>query len=175
MTVALVVAWMLVLRPQVLGGPAAYVIVSGESMEPTLHTGDLVVAHRKSSYRVGDVIAYRIPEGEESAGARVIHRVVGGSASAGYVTQGDNREGRDLWRPKPEDTLGKMWFSVPRVGLALTFLRTPLGLALAGALATFFFVAAGSSGDRRRAQAPARLDPYAIRERFRSGAARLPR
>lgn len=143
-TLALVVVWALLLRPQLLGGPAAYVIVSGKSMEPALLNGDLVVALKKSSYDVGDVVAYRVPQGDPGAGSLVIHRVIGGSATAGYVTQGDNREGRDLWEPKPRDVFGSMSLRIPRVGLVLAFVQTPLGIAISAAVATFLFVSAGS-------------------------------
>jgi signal peptidase I len=144
-TVALVAAWALALRPNVLGGPATYVIVAGRSMEPTLHTGDFVLALEQESYRVGDVIAYRVPKGDPGAGALVIHRVTGGSARSGYVTRGDNRDGPDEWRPKPGDVLGKRTVTAPRVGLLLTWVQTPLGLAIAAGLAAFLFV----SGPRR--------------------------
>jgi signal peptidase I len=60
---ALVVAWVVLLRPQLLGGSAAYVVVSGTSMEPTLSDGDFVLARKRSSYRVGDVVAFSRPEG----------------------------------------------------------------------------------------------------------------
>jgi signal peptidase I len=150
-TVALIVAWALLLRPQLLGGPATYVIVSGHSMDPTLATGDFVVALERSSYRVGDVVAYRVPKGDPGAGVLVIHRITGGSPQAGFVTQGDNRDGPDEWRPKPEDVLGKPALTLPRVGLLFAWVRTPLGFALAGGLAAFLFVTAGSKRDRRRA------------------------
>jgi signal peptidase I len=143
LTVVLIATWALFLRPQLLGGPAAYVIVSGASMEPELAHGDLVLATKRDSYRVDDVIAYRVPKGEAGEGAVVIHRVVGGSASEGYVTKGDNREGRDLWRPRPSDALGSVSFRVPRAGLLFATLRTPLGLATIAGLTTFLFVSAG--------------------------------
>src|SRR5437868_9645307 len=52
-----VVGWFVALRPAQLGGPATFVVVQGVSMEPTYHTGDLVISHRQSSYAVGDVVA----------------------------------------------------------------------------------------------------------------------
>jgi signal peptidase len=152
LTVALIVAWAVLLRPQLLGGPAAYVIVSGASMEPALANGDLVVATKKDSYRVGDVVAYRVAKGEPGDGALVIHRVVGGSATAGYLTKGDNREGRDLWRPRPNDVLGSVSVRLPRAGLLLALIRTPLGLAALAGLMTFLFV---SAGRKREATVPA--------------------
>lgn len=150
LTVVLIVAWAALLRPQLLGGPAAYVIVSGASMESALVHGDLVVATRKDSYRVGDVVAYRVAKGEPGEGALVIHRVVGGSATAGYLTKGDNREGPDLWRPRPSDVLGSVSVRLPRAGLLFAWIRTPLGLATLAGLTTFLFVSAGRRRGSRR-------------------------
>lgn len=148
LTVAAAVGWLLLLRPQSLGGPVAYVLVSGASMEPALHDGDLVVARPSEAYERGDVIVYRVPEGEVGAGALVIHRVTGGSAARGYVTKGDNRAREDLWRPRPGDVEGRLWLRLPGAGRALALLRTPLGLALVAGLLAFAYAgrlpAAGS-------------------------------
>jgi signal peptidase len=142
--VASVAAWALVLRPQVLGGPASYLIVSGHSMDPTLHTGDLVIALKQSVYRRGDVIAYHIPNNQAGAGAVVIHRIVGGSAQDGYVTRGDNRTYRDPWRPKQDDVAGRMRLHVPRLGLLPVLAHTVPGMALIGALAAFAVLRGGT-------------------------------
>jgi hypothetical protein len=131
---------------------------------PTLANGDLVVALERSSYRVGDVVAYRIREGEVGAGALVIHRITGGSSRTGYVLQGDNRTGEDLWRPKPRDIAGDMRFRLPRVGLLLTFVRTPVGMAAFAGLAAFFLI---STGSRSRRPVPAYVrDVYSLDVRF---------
>src|ERR687892_63615 len=97
---ALIASWFVFLGPQFLGGPIAYVLVSGESMEPTLIHNDFVIARRQDTYQTGDVVVYRIPEGETGAGGLVIHRIIGGSAEDGYILQGDNRTTPDLWRPR---------------------------------------------------------------------------
>src|SRR4051794_27546285 len=86
--------------PQSLGGHVSYVRVDGHSMDPTFHMGDLAIVRRQSSYRVGDAVAYRIPRGEFAAGAMVIHRLVGGNGTTGYVTKGDNKTLLDEWHPK---------------------------------------------------------------------------
>jgi signal peptidase len=125
----LVVAWALLLRPQFLGGPAAYVVVSGVSMEPSLRNGDLVIAHRRSSYRIGDTVVYRVPEGETGAGSLIIHRIVGGSAASGWVVQGDNKDVPDLWRPQSDDVVGSLWASMPGAGSILGQAMSPLALA----------------------------------------------
>src|SRR5687768_6519241 len=98
---AVAVVWTVALRPQFLGGPTAVVVVSGTSMEPGLRTGDVAIVHRRPAYRVGDVVAYEVPQGQVGEGRVVIHRITGGSATAGFVLRGDNRTTDDQWRPKP--------------------------------------------------------------------------
>jgi signal peptidase len=137
LTVAAVIAWALVLRPQFLDGPAGYVLVAGESMEPRMHTGDLVIIRARDHYEVGDVVSYRIADDEPGAGGLVIHRIIGGTAASGYRVKGDNRERPDLWRPKPAEIQGRMWVHVPGVGRVFAFLRQPLIIATLAALLTF--------------------------------------
>ena len=81
--------WAQYLRPQSLGGHAGYVLVSGQSMEPRFHTGDLVLVEKHAGYHPGEVIAYRVPKGDPMAGAQVIHRIVGGGAQHGFVVRGE--------------------------------------------------------------------------------------
>ena len=99
--------WAMFLRPQSLGGPAGYVLVSGKSMEPLYHTGDMILVGAARELReVGDIIAYRVPKGDAMAGAQVIHRIIGGNATHGFIVQGDNSTAPDVWRPKPGDIVG---------------------------------------------------------------------
>jgi signal peptidase I len=141
--VAIVAVWTVALRPQFLGGPTAVVLVSGTSMEPSLHTGDLVLVHRRDSYRIGDVVAYRVPDGHVGERRVVIHRIVGGSAAKGFVMRGDNRGTDDQWRPKPADILGRHWADVPTSNRVFAALRSPLGIAALAAAFAFVFVACG--------------------------------
>jgi signal peptidase len=139
-TIAIVVAWFVAFRPPILGGPATTVAVRGHSMDPTFHNGDLVILHRRSTYRIGDVVAYRIPDGELAAGARVVHRIVGGNAANGFVTRGDNNPHVDKWRPRPHDILGARWLHIPSAAAWLSRLRQPIVLATLAAIAGFFLV-----------------------------------
>lgn len=117
---ALVVGWFL--WPSSLGGCTTLTIVSGESMEPTYYTGDLVVS-RCGPVEVGDVIVYNPPD---VGGARVIHRIVDGNADDGWVVQGDNNDFLDPWNPKAEQILGSAVLHVPYVGRFAAILLSPL-------------------------------------------------
>jgi signal peptidase I len=131
------VLWLVLLGPRQLGGPGTYVVVSGTSMLPSIHGGDLVVARSRGSYRIGEVVVYRIPAGELGAGRLVIHRIIGGSAARGYLLQGDNRAFHDPWRPRVNDIEGRTLAVAPRIGFALFYLRSPLALAALAGLLTF--------------------------------------
>lgn len=146
--IALAAGWAVYLRPASLGGPAGYVIVSGSSMEPMMHTGDLAVVRRQNDYRIGDVVAYRIPKDDVGGGMLVIHRVIDGALDDGLVLQGDNRDTKDMWRPRAADVVGSLWWHIPHAGTAMFLLRTPI--VIAAVLAFFGFWAIVSSPDRKR-------------------------
>jgi signal peptidase I len=135
--------------PQSLGGRAGWVVISGTSMLPHMHTGDLALVERQSSYHVGDVIAYRVPKGQVGAGYEVIHRIIGGNAHSGWIVQGDNRSLPDLWRPKNSDIVGARLFWIPKAYLFLRFLHTPLLLGLLAAFGIFFKILLGEKGDAK--------------------------
>jgi signal peptidase I len=148
----LVAGWFFFLRPEFLGGPAAYVLVSGNSMLPTLEDGDFVVALGRERYSNGDIVVYRIPAGEVGAGGQVIHRIVGGSAEEGYVLRGDNRTTVDLWQPTPSDIEGKLLLRIPAVGRAVPYLRSPLAVAaFAGVMAFLFIYRSGADDEEEEA------------------------
>ena len=149
MVVALVIAgWAVLLRPVFAGGRTGYVIVSGRSMLPALHGGDLVLVRRRAVYGVGDVVAYRIPDGV-FRGRRVIHRIVGGDPAGGFVLRGDNNPDDDLWRPRPSDIEGRLWKRLPGAGRVVAVARTPAVLAAVVGGFVFAFVLIGAP-DRRR-------------------------
>ncbi len=126
----LMISGIVILWPHSFGGSVSYVMVSGTSMEPGMHTGDLVVIRARSEYRVGDSVAFRIREGEPGEGNVVIHRLVAGNEVDGFTTQGDNRTYQDPWTPTHDDILGRRWLLIPEVGMWIAQLRAPIPLGL---------------------------------------------
>ena len=143
-TIALALAWCVYLRPAFLGGTAHYILVSGISMEPKLYTGDLAVMRKQPTYAKGDVLAFQVQ------GGVVIHRVIGGDATKGYRMQGDNRSEPDMWRPTPSNIGGKMWFHIPKVGLAIALVRQPGNLPVFAGFAGAFLVLMGGGKKQRQ-------------------------
>jgi signal peptidase len=144
-TIALGVGWFIWLRPIQFNGPASYVIVSGESMEPTLYEGDLVILQRQDQYVPGDIVAYRI------RGGNIIHRITG-VTDEGFILQGDNKDTTDEYTPSEEEVLGKMWLHFPRAGRFIQSLQNPLALAVAAGLLTFIIMLASGSEKPAAAQ-----------------------
>lgn len=120
--------------PTSLGGCTTITIVSGHSMEPTLHSGDLVLS-RCGQAKVGDIVIYAPPGMDRS---RVIHRVVGGDGATGWTVRGDNNAWVDPFTPTEDRVVGIARFRVPGLGLATKVLVNPWVwvsvLVLAGAL-----------------------------------------
>ncbi|MGZ4389838.1 MAG: signal peptidase I [Gaiellaceae bacterium] len=151
---ALVVGFLIFGRAGFVGSPVSYAVVSGHSMEPAFRTGDVAFLVRAGSYRKGDVIGYRIPKGGPGAGLIIIHRIIGGDAREGYVMQGDNKPSPDPWRPRPADVVGRERLLVPKIGLLVRYVRTPMGFAALAGLMTLTIALGGAGHERRREERP---------------------
>lgn len=147
LAIAALAVWALLLRPVGLGGPASYVVIRGDSMNPVYATGDLVVMRAADSYAVGDIVGYHVPADELGAGLLVVHRIVGGDAATGFVIQGDNNPAPDPWLPTIESIDGTALFAIPGLGRLISFLHQPAALA---ALAASFVVAWFAGGGRSK-------------------------
>jgi signal peptidase I len=135
--IAIALVWIWVM-PRAVGGLNTYTVVSGISMEPTFHTGDLIISRRAKEYKVGDVVTYKIPD-EKYKKFRIVHRVIGRDKD-GYLIQGDNQDHADPWSIPAANIVGTKVFMIPKGGFALGYARNPIGLALLfGALVTWTF------------------------------------
>lgn len=151
-------AWFALLRPTALGGPASYIFVSGVSMQPTLETGDLVLLQQAAAYESGDIIAFRTPEDGPGGGALVIHRIIGGDATTGFVMRGDNKPAPDEWRPTADDVAGRLWVRLPGMGSVVAWVKQPSVFASLVAGVVVFLVMLGGSDRRMRPAPPEPVD-----------------
>ena len=133
--------------PQTLGGRADWVMVSGTSMLPHLHTGDLVLVEHRSGYHAGDVVAYRVPKGEVGVGSVVIHRIIGGNGRTGWRMKGDNRTAPDLWSPTNHDVIGAKVLRIPDAWFVLRVFHMPVLLALLAGSGVFFWIVLGREAE----------------------------
>jgi signal peptidase I len=141
LTAAVLLAWVLLLRPTGLGGDATYVVIRGNSMEPAYETGDLVIVRAAAAYGIGDAVAYRVPAGEIGAGTLVIHRIIGGDPGLGFTMRGDNSSGEDPWHPRAADVVGRAYLAIPMLGRVTVLLHQPITLGgLAAALVVTWMV-----------------------------------
>ena len=126
--------WFLTLAPTVFHGPAAYIMVSGHSMDGTYQTGDLVVTRERDTYAKGDIVAFKVSNGEGKS--QVIHRIIGGNGATGYTLQGDNNPDPDPWHPTDADVVGRAWLHYPDSAWVFDLPRNPLYVGLAAGLFT---------------------------------------
>lgn len=143
--------------PHHLGGPVTLLRVAGTSMEPGLHTGDLGLLYEADTYRVGDVVGYRVPDGQFGGGNLVIHRLMGGNGRDGWRTQGDNRTSPDPWRPTDADIAGRLVWSTPGGGSLLSRAAEPVPLGLLCGGLTALVLAWPDRRRKDRVAAPAAL------------------
>jgi len=124
LTVITLAALWLLFAPTQIGGQAGYVIVAGDSMEPALSSGDLVIIRDTAESNVGDVVTYQHPE----LGV-VIHRIIGIEGNR-FILQGDNNSWIDSHEPVQSEISGKLWFAIPGAGRYLGLVQQPAALAL---------------------------------------------
>ena len=149
--ILLVCGLWLTFAPARVGGAATYVTVSGNSMNPTFHTGDMVVLVRATNYQVGDIIAYH---SRLLGGVVIIHRIIRTTDDGRFVTKGDHNEFVDPYDPRPSDVLGRRALRVPGASQIPSLVQRPAGAATLAALAGVVLVrrTSGGTNHRRRAR-----------------------
>ncbi|WP_030438649.1 DUF5305 family protein [Actinoplanes subtropicus] len=123
-----------------------YVITQGISMNPVYYQGDLVFVMKADSYHVGQIAAYH----GKSPGQRILHRIIGGNGSAGFVMKGDNNESTDLLHPTTEEMIGRPILHIPHGGVWLKPLMGPSGISML----SFLVISGGAAKARTRRDIP---------------------
>lgn len=118
------------------------VVISGSSMEPTLHDGDLVVVRHDGSPSIGNLVLFDL------GGGLVFHRLAAGDPAAGWRTKGDGNDFLDRWVVHGDDVRGRIWFEVSGLGYVVQWLRSHA--AATGALVASPFLLGFVPSRRRR-------------------------
>lgn len=131
-TIGVLAVWLVFLSPTGIGGPVGVIWVSGTSMEPGLKTGDLVITYEQDEYAIGDVVAFRIPQG-----GVIIHRIIEITEDGLYRFQGDNRRYEDRWELSADDIIGSRIVELHKAATIAAWLSQPLMLAAMVTIITF--------------------------------------
>ncbi len=136
-------AWV-IFAPTRFGGQAAYVIISGISMEPSFHRGDLAILRVEDDYAIGDVVTYRHP----TIGP-IIHRIIKRDGDR-FVFKGDNNSWIDEYHPAQDELIGKLWIHLPAAGVLVEQLRIPRNMAALVAVMGVVVMTTGTGSVGRR-------------------------
>ncbi|MRZ81797.1 signal peptidase I [Paeniclostridium sordellii] len=114
-------------------GFRTYTVLSG-SMEPEFYPGDMVVTKHKdkANINVNDIVTYR-----DNEGVIITHRIIE-ETDEGYITKGDNNNVKDAGILKEENIIGKVKFSIPKIGYLMNFLSDSKVVAIEMVLLAIF-------------------------------------
>ncbi len=133
----LMIALLFLAWPLAWGGLFSYTVVSGNSMEPTYQTGDVVMTYRTSDYQVGEIIVYTVTF-DDKTGA-IIHRIIEVLPDGTYRTKGDNNDFADPWVAEPQNIRGEVIAVFPQAYKVIGLIRSPLFWILPiGVMVAFF-------------------------------------
>ncbi len=107
-------------------------VVSSESMVPTLNVGDIILVRGvdPQTITVGTIIIFHSPYDYSMP---IVHRVVAVNNEGGAIffeTKGDHNQIRDGWKVPAANLMGAYVAKFPYVGLLSLELRGPLGVTV---------------------------------------------
>ena len=113
-------------------GVGMAVVMSG-SMEPALSVDDVIVVTEADEYNVGDFVVY------QDGYSLVVHELIEKLDDGMVITKGmaNNVEDEPI---SAESIRGKVWFSIPFVGLIVTALKTPVATVIILGAAVYLVV-----------------------------------
>ncbi len=111
-SIAVLLAAAYFIWPSALGGRVQLVVVSGNSMEPTYHSKDLLYVRIDRSIEVGEPAVYRMPNASGTKDVMIVHRIVAQDPDGKYLLRGDNRSSNDAQPVSPDDIIGVPVFNL---------------------------------------------------------------
>jgi len=121
--VLIFIGWF-IFAPPAIGGQTSYIIIIGNSMEPTFHYGDLALIREADTYEIGDIVTYNQPEI-----GTIFHRIIA-IENGRYILKGDHNTWEDSYKPQRSEILGKYWFFIPSAGKFFQKLRSPANFSI---------------------------------------------
>lgn len=122
----MLLSWVLWFRLQTTGW-GMYAVI-GNSMQPTIPSGAVILTQRRTVYADGDVITRRLDNGQ-----LVTHRILNGIEDGGeveYRLKGDGNQTADAELVNAQEIVGRVSYMVPWLGYAVMFSKTKLGIGL---------------------------------------------
>ena len=111
LTGVLILAFLFMIRPPVLGGTASYITVQQTNLEPQLYKGDFAIVRFADEYSAGELVAV------ETRGGPFFGRILG---QEGEIFQVRFETGGEPVAVSQEFLLGRIWFNVGGLGRSLT-------------------------------------------------------
>ncbi|MEJ6761088.1 MAG: signal peptidase I [Candidatus Planktophila sp.] len=98
----------------------ARIVLTG-SMEPAIHSGDIVILDPATSRlpKIGDVVTYTGRRFDGTVVASFTHRIISGDSSEGYVVKGDANANPDVQKVPRSDVEGIVVYKLPGIGKLL--------------------------------------------------------
>jgi signal peptidase I len=105
-------------------GARSFTVLSG-SMEPTIHTGDVVVVRSipPLEARIGDVVTFRDPEDNQRLITHRLRKVHVSGGTVEMVTKGDANNTTEHWTVSAGGRIGKVQYRIPYIGRLFNSLR----------------------------------------------------
>lgn len=110
--VVLIAAFLWLLRPQTIGGPAAYVTVDQSGVGSTLEPGDIAIVRLADSYAVGDLVAVESRDGPARFGRVTAHE--GSTYRVRFHASADSEAVGQQY------IIGRLWFNIGNLGRGLS-------------------------------------------------------
>lgn len=122
--VAIIAIFLIVPLLPIPGNYQILTVLSG-SMEPAIHTGSIVIIKPTDNYKIGDIITFG--KTEKTPTTHRIHDIKVNAGNPVYTTKGDANNAPDNREISNNEVVGKVLFSVPYAGFAISTAKKPWG------------------------------------------------
>jgi len=105
-------------------------IVQSGSMTPAIKMGSLVIVKPMDDYKIGEVITFGPYSRTKAPTTHRIYDIKVTEGIPSYITKGDANNAPDQREILQREVIGKVLFSVPYIGFAVSAAQKPIGFML---------------------------------------------